>query len=116
MKPRKVKHSGVAFEFGEEQLIVPPLTVGQVEALTPTLVEHDAVKIEGYGGVTARLKLRIKVIHEALKRNYPDIAEAEVSEFTTTGNSDLLMGAALGTDRTSPKIRDLGEAKPVEAA
>ncbi len=116
MKPRKVKHSGVAFEFGEEQLIVPPLTVGQVEALTPTLVEHDAIDPKDYGDAAKRLRLRAKVIFEALKRNYPDFTEVELSEFVTAGNSDTAFLAALGNDRTSPKIRDLGEVKPVEAA
>lgn len=115
MKPTRVKHSGVAFEFGDEQLIVPPLTVGQVESLTPILVSHDQIKVEDYTQITERLKLRVKVIHEALKRNYSEITESEVTEFVTGENSEALLSAALGTDRKSPRIKTVGENQPVSA-
>lgn len=109
MQPKRVKHSGVAFEYGDEQLIVPPLTVGQVEQLTPTLVEHDGIDAKDFNGVTARLVLRVKVISAALRRNYPELSDTEISEFVTGNNADLAFAAALGSDRTSPKTKNVGE-------
>lgn len=109
MFAKKVKHSGVPIEFGDDTVIVPALTTSQVEGLVEKLMAHDAIKLESFRNIYERLALRTEIVIVALRRNYPEITLEEVREALTTGNSDQAMGAALGTDRTTPRVRELGE-------
>jgi hypothetical protein len=110
MAKHRVKHSGVAEEFGDQTIIVPALTTGQMEKYSTLLVEHDAIDItSGFSAIAARVKLRARVIAEAVRRNYPEFTDEQAFEFVTGENSDRLLSVVLGMDRQSPRVRETGE-------
>jgi hypothetical protein len=109
----RVKHSGVAFEYGDTKLIVPPLSVKQVRGLSDTLKEHDRMISDTDSGtlterMMATLDHKIRVVTAALSRNYPDITEDEVSEFVTMDNSNDVFYATIGVvGKDTVKVKEL---------
>lgn len=112
--PARVRFRGIGFEFGDDVIIVPSLTVGQTEGLVELLVKHDAIKVEDFKTVDEKVQIRSKIIFEAVKRNYPEFTEVELNEFVTGANNDKLFYAAMGSDRTSKQIKEVGEFQPGE--
>lgn len=114
---KTVKYKGVLIDDGDP-IIMPPLSVGQMEQLAGKLQEHDAINITegGFIGGAKRLILRSEIIAEAVRRNYPDFSNEDAKDLVTGENSERLLNIALGTDRTSPKVRTVGEESPAEDA
>lgn len=110
-----VKFRGVAIEWEDKGsfLIVPPLTVGQMEEVEAMIEAHDAVTLKTTKDIQTRLKLKIPIVHKALLRNYPDITEGDVKDLLNGFNADSALYAALGLERWNPKIKNVGEASPV---
>lgn len=116
--PKQVAHKGVPFEFRGAHLIVPALTAGQMETVAPLLDEHDSIET-GQGTMKntfARMEMKRKVIHTALTRNYPDITVEDTREFVDVYNDQAAFYAALGYDRISKRVKDLGEIAPAPAS
>ena len=119
MAKHKVKNSGVAFEYGDRTLIVPPLSVNQMKRFADKLVEHDSIQMfsEGPDGlkradfskVAERVGLLTGIVAEAVRRNYPDFTDDEAGEFVTAYNANTLLSVVVGTDRNSPQVREVGE-------
>lgn len=106
-----VKFRGVAFEFGDVMLVVPPLS--------QRLLEKHAEKLDALttprtftlktGGVFLRDNL-IEPVHDALLRNYPAITKSEVEDFISLDNWGKLVAALMGGGDV-PKTR-VGETLP----
>lgn len=104
-----VVHSGVAVEFGDKKLIVPPLTSKQVKSFVPKLMEHDAIVVQTYADIYKRMELRREFVKAALQRNYPDIDDDTMEDFVTTDNVNQLLRIVLGMDDSAPKVKTTGE-------
>ena len=102
MSNTTVKFRGVAFEFGDSVLIVPPLSMAQLEEFSENLDKLTEQDAAGKGNFT--LKTGGKLLKDnlypplraALKRNYASISDAEITDFVTMENWGKIVGALLG--------------------
>jgi hypothetical protein len=109
----KVKYRGVAFEHGDEFLIVPPLPAGSLRELADKLTEHDAVQLTSITDIIRKVDIVVDIAYVALQRNYSDITREMVSDLVNGENYSAIIQAAIGVDRKSQKVRDPGELAPV---
>ena len=81
----KVKHRGVAFETGDSVLIIPSISAAQADELSDVLSADRPVGLKaddpGYGAA-ARMRRAgwLRVVTAAIKRNYPDMSDAQIAE------------------------------------
>jgi hypothetical protein len=118
----KVAYRGVPFENGVEEngedkiLIIPPLPLNKVRQSfqeVSDITNSDPVQ------ETHLRNERVKnVIHDAIKRNYPDFSREELEEFLTYKNLQAAYQSAIGSS-TSPDgrilpdpVRSVGEIRP----
>lgn len=115
--PAVVKFRGAALEWDEMNtlLIVPPLTLEGMEQVAQSVTDHDAMVTKDFNDLHKRNMMKVPVITMALKRNYPEITEEDVRSFLNGDNFDRAYLAALGLDRVSIKVKNLGELPPVVA-
>lgn len=100
---------GVKLRLGGADWIVPPLTLGQMRRLWPTIHKIGAA---GVGMGEEEIDALAEVVCAALCRNYPDMTlQKVVDELLDLGNS----GAALRAVLTgSGLVSGAGEAMPAE--
>lgn len=72
---------GILFPFGSEDLVVPPLALGDLELLQERLaaMQLDAMNRESMGTI-------IDATHAALQRNYPALTREAVGRLIDLGN------------------------------
>jgi hypothetical protein len=99
------KFEGVTLKFGEDEFVIPPLNLGQVKRLLPTIekMQNGTDTIEKFNAVVA-------VAHAALSRNYPDLKLEQVEEMVDLGNLKKIIDAVMGLSGFLP-----GEARPGSA-
>jgi hypothetical protein len=118
---KPVRFRGVPFEFGDEVVIIPPVTCDQAEALAAEIDlatspaglkrpdELMAMAGEAFRQHTAEMRERRvamrKVIDRALTRNYPDALDG----FVTQENVQEAFNAAMAYTPGVEKIKDPGE-------
>lgn len=106
-----VKYRGIAFENGEDILIVPPLSTRQLEDFAEQLDRAGTPGTYTMKTLAPFLKENmIPLVQAALNRNYPDMTAEQVSEFVNTENWGALLAALLG-NHTGKKVR-VGEPFP----
>jgi hypothetical protein len=126
----KVPYRGVAFEYRDMMLIVPPLPLDplreqdeklealgeQPEAVTDGATTEDKKQMNAAKRkwTNERMVIFRDTILMALKRNYPDITEEEVKDLVTMENVFDMFQAAQGFMASAKKVRSLGEIEPVE--
>ena len=91
---------GLEYNFGDKTLIIPPLTLGAVE-----LFEEDFANFTNYTPVQ-QAKFVIKIVHEALKRNYPEITREEVAELIDFGNMAEVMNSVCNLSGLISNVND----------
>ena len=85
---------GVEIEIAGRKWVVPPLTLGQIRRLAPTLAIFNARDEPGldadmiFGAI-------VKIVTAALRRNYPDLTEDLVEEMLDMGNAPQVFLAVL---------------------
>jgi len=92
---------GKKFSIGEKTYEVPPLTLGQLRrGALATLKAHDELidKKDTYGAML----LRGDVIVMALKRNYPDLNEEEITDNLDVVNTTDIFLFILGISGFKP--------------
>jgi hypothetical protein len=74
------KIAGILFDFGDRQLVIPPIKLTDLQQLQDRLA---AVKggIDGESVTTV-----IDATHASLKRNYPEMTRDEVADLLDVGN------------------------------
>ena len=119
---KPVRFRGVPFEFGDDVLIVPPITCDQAEALaeeidlatSPAGLSHPAEVMalddKAFRAHTLTIRNRRvamrKVIDAALSRNYVD---TDLAEFVTQDNLQNVFNAAMAYTPDAEKVKDPGE-------
>jgi hypothetical protein len=94
---------GVVIAMGGRDWVVPPLTLGQLRRLGPTIgqITADAASMLDAQAIDAV----VAVVAAALGRNYPDMTEAEIAEMLDLGNAGAVLNAVLtgsGLRRAGP--------------
>jgi hypothetical protein len=97
---------GISMTLGEQEYIVPPLTLGALEDLQESL--------EAFTGDTspAAIKTVIDATTRALRRNYPDITRDQVRECIGLENMAEVMEAVMDVSGLKRKAREAGEVPP----
>lgn len=86
---------GVKVRLGEEEFIIPPLTLGQLRnGIMDKMKRHDECVAKGEG-VDAFL-LRCEIVGEAVRRNYPEMTDEKLNEILDMRNSTPAWFAAIG--------------------
>jgi hypothetical protein len=93
--------SGTKIKIGDEEFVLPPLSLGQLRGgLLAKLQEHDdKLAAQDVFGATI---IRGEVILEALRRNYPDFPEQKVFDNLDLGNTLNLWLLVLGSSGFTP--------------
>src|SRR6266699_3746809 len=81
---------GITISMGGSDYIVPPLTLGQLKRLTPTIArlsdkEDQSVVFDAV----------CEIVKEALSRNYPSISKEQVEDLLDLANCAEAVGAVL---------------------
>jgi len=106
-----VKYRGVAFEFGDEIKIVPPLNTRELEQFGEQLDKVGKPNAYTMKTIATFLKNNIvPLVFSVLKRNYPEFTEEQSVDFVNSDNWGNLVAALLGNS-TSPRTR-VGEKFP----
>lgn len=97
-----VPHRGVAFENGDDFIIVPPLTTGQIRdnsdkfqmvmESTDPKPEMETTKER----MNELLDIKLDLILLSVKRNYPEATLEDIRDFATLENLNSLISAAFG--------------------
>lgn len=82
------KFKGVPVELGGQSFIVPPLSLGALETLGPSLAKFSAGQDQ--------VKTSIDIVHAALVRNYPQITRAEVADLVDMQTVGAVVDAVMG--------------------
>jgi|HubBroStandDraft_2_1064218.scaffolds.fasta_scaffold68725_3 hypothetical protein len=92
---------GTPIKIGDEEFIVPPLSLGQLRngAMTK-LKEHDTVLASG--DTWGAMVLRGEIILEALRRNYPEFDDKKLYDWLDVGNCGPLWLSVLGASGFTP--------------
>lgn len=126
---KPVRFRGVPFEYGDEVLIVPPLTGDQAIRLAKEIdlvtcpagllkpeesMKLDAGAFSAYMDTIRQRDLAKRaVIQAAIYRNYPELPADDLSEFITKENEQDLFNVAmaypLSASAPKEKIKDPGE-------
>jgi hypothetical protein len=103
----KLKYRGVSITNGSETLIIPPLSLGQVEELADTVFAKKIIAGEQKDAHEI-MKERIPVALEAVRRNYPDYTEEQFRDFVTLKIFPEIWRAACGTSE-GVETQEVGE-------
>jgi hypothetical protein len=104
----KVKFAGVPVELGDNTVILPALSLGQIRALTSTLQEFATVEAaDNLEQQERKLQLAATLIAAALSRNYGDAYTADVlSDYVDLNNLAGLLTAIMGQSGFA-KVREV---------
>jgi hypothetical protein len=80
---------GVTIVMGGIDWVVPPLTLGQLRRLASTISAVDGADRE------VAISAMIRIVTEAMSRNYPEITDEAVSELLDLGNTRDVVSAVL---------------------
>ena len=122
---RPVRFRGIGFEYGDDVLIVPPITCDQAVTLADEIdlatstaglkrvEEIMALDAEGFRAHSSDIRCRRasmkKVVAVALRRNYPGITDEEISDFISQENIQSSFHAAMALSGDTKKIKNPGE-------
>ena len=128
-----VEFRGVPFKFGGGTIIVPAIRYDDAEAMAAAIDDATnpadvrtteqimAMTREEFAEHTAKARIKRqhmkKIIGVAIRRNYPNFSDDDLSKFVDYDNGQAAFYAALGsTPADTKKIQDPGELKPAENA
>lgn len=85
------KYEGVSMKIGGRELVIPPLSLKQVQKLYPTIeaLQKESDPLKSMEAVSL-------VVHAALKRNYPEMTLDEVDDMLDLGNFKAVIETVMG--------------------
>lgn len=100
---------GIAVRMGGADWVVPPLTLGQMRRLWPTIQKLGDV---GAGMDETQIGTVSEIVAAALSRNYPDMTAEKAEDLLDLGNAATVLHAVLTGSRLVPAS---GEGAPAES-
>ncbi len=100
---------GIPFELGDRTLVVPPLSLGTLEAM-----EEQLGAFRGDASDAKQISTALDCVTAALKRNYPDITREQVADMVDLANMSEVMQAVMdasGVRRKALEASAAGEAQ-----
>ena len=90
---------GVRVDLGGQEFVVPALRFGAVKRFTVdgTFASIDTMKVEGL--TEANIDAAVRVIHQAMSLNYPELSAPDVLELVDLRTLPQLLGAVTGQSR-----------------
>lgn len=101
---------GIPFPFGEKTLIVPPLSLGALEAM-----EEQIAKLTANEKDPAQVTAALDIVTAALKRNYPEMTRAEVGDLVDVANMRDVIEAVMDASGVKRKAMEAAAAGEVGA-
>lgn len=101
---------GIPFDFGGRTLIIPPLSLGNLETLEPQLATF-----RGDAKDPKNISTALDCITAALKRNYPDTTREQVADMVDLGNMAEVMQAVMDSAGIRRKALEASAAGEVKA-
>lgn len=98
---------GVTVEMGGVDLVVPPLTLGQLRRLMPKV--RQLTEIRASMG-EEQIAVLVEIVSAALQRNYPDLTPEKVENLLDLGNAGAVLNAVLTGSGLKRGGTALGEA------
>lgn len=93
--------SGTKIKIGEEEFVIPPISLGQLRnGVLDLLQKHD--ELVAGGKPFEAMDVRGQIILAALQRNYPDFTEKKLLDYLDAGNIGPLWLHVLGISGFSP--------------
>ncbi len=108
-----VKYEGVSIRIGDQDYIMPSLSVGQAEKYWPELLNLDRTGVsaeEVKELLPKKFDSMVTVIHAALSRNYAELTIDQLKDMVSIGQLRQLMLVVMGQSG----IDAVGERRPVE--
>ena len=97
----QAKYPGLTIKIGDEEFIIPPLSLGQLRnGALSKMKEHDELITQGRAYDS--MVLRGEIILAALRRNYPDFPEDKLMGYLDVGNIYALWMNVLGASGLTP--------------
>lgn len=109
---KQLKYEGVEVRIGDQQYIMPSLSVSQAKRYWPQLLELDNAGVtvdEMKSIMPKKFEDMVTVIHAALSRNYPDMTAEALVDIISISQVKSLMEVVMGQSGFG-----VGEAKPIE--
>lgn len=98
------RHPGIVIKVGERELVVPPLTLGQIEANAEKLAAIDQIETSPQKALaTGAMGKVLDLIVLAVQRNYPDMKREEIGELVDMHNLRQFLPAILGASEGEAK-------------
>jgi hypothetical protein len=101
-----VKVKGVEFDFGDQLLVIPPLSLSALEQLQEKLSAFDGTLSSASTGTV------VDCVHAALLRNYPDMQRESVSNLLDVGNMMDVMACVMDVSGLKRKAQEAEKNQP----
>lgn len=82
---------GQIIRMGGLDIVVPSLNLRQIKLVAPEIKKMEREKDD-----EKRLAAQVRIIHQGLRRNYPDITTEDVEDLVDMGNLLRIMAAVMG--------------------
>lgn len=102
-----VECPGTPFKLGKRMLILPPLSLLQLETFAQPLAEFKGISEGMSGGDIKQISMIIDIVQAALSRNYPEITREEVG-------ADIDFASAIPSMNALVKVSGLVDRVPEE--
>ena len=83
------RYAGVQVQLGGTAYVLPPLTLGALEEFDERIKAFEAAPL------VEQVQTVVDLVHRALKRNYPELQRAELTELMDVSNMFDLFVAVL---------------------
>lgn len=98
---------GVTVAMGDQDWIVPPLTLGQLRRLMPKMRQLTEI---GASMGEPQISVLVDIVTAALQRNYPEMTTDQVENLLDLGNAGAVLSAVLTGSGLKPDGAAVGEA------
>ncbi len=98
------RYPGVSIKVGDRDLLVPPLTLGQIEANADKLASIDQIEASPQKALSSGAMGKVlDLVVIAVQRNYPDMKREEIGELVDMHNLRQFLPAILGASEGEAK-------------
>lgn len=98
------KIKGIEFTFGEEKLVIPPISLGALEQL-----QERIGKFSGDALDAGQVATVVDATFAALKRNYPEITRERVGDLIDVENMAEVFSCVMDVSGLKRKAAEAGE-------
>jgi len=91
---------GVSIKLGNQEFIVPPLSLKSLRQLSDKL--NSLQSLNGLPS-NEQISVMVEVIHHAIRRNYPDLSQEALEDILDLGNIQMVFPAIMSASGLDQK-------------